>query len=128
GRLITLDNVVGDYITLDLGRGHFAVYAHLQPGSLKVKVGDRVRAGQVLALLGNSGNSDAPHLHFHLVDANSPLGAEGIPYAFEQFDQLGVAGDPDVFVAGGGWKAEAGAKPTPQRREFPLDNAVVAFP
>jgi murein DD-endopeptidase MepM/ murein hydrolase activator NlpD len=127
-RVITLDNVVGNFITLDLGHGRFAVYAHLQPGSLKVKLGDRVRAGQLLALLGNSGNSDAPHLHFHLVDANSPLGAEGIPYEFEQFDQLGVTGGPDLLDGGAPWKPEAGAKPVPRRREFPLDNAVVAFP
>lgn len=127
-RVITLDNVVGNFITLDLDHGRFAVYAHLQPGSLEVKLGDRVRAGQLLALLGNSGNSEAPHLHFHLVDANSPLGAEGIPYEFEQFDQLGVTGGPDLLDGGAPWKAEAGAKPVPRRREFPLDNAVVVFP
>jgi murein DD-endopeptidase MepM/ murein hydrolase activator NlpD len=127
-RVVTLDNVVGNFITLDLGQGRFAVYAHLQPGSLKVKLGDRVRAGQALALLGNSGNSDAPHLHFQLVDANSPLGAEGIPYEFEQFDQLGVAGGPDVLDGGAAWKPEPGARARPRHREFPLDNAVVAFP
>jgi hypothetical protein len=63
-RHITLDNLVGNYLVLDLGHGRFALYAHLQPGSLKVKLGDKVKAGQVLARLGNSGNSDAPHLHF----------------------------------------------------------------
>jgi murein DD-endopeptidase len=53
-RAITLDNVFGDYVTPDLGKGHFALYAHLQPGNLRVKLGDTVKAGQVLALLGNS--------------------------------------------------------------------------
>jgi hypothetical protein len=96
------------------GKARFAVYAHLQPGSLKVKLGDRVRAGQALALLGNSGNSDAPHLHFQLVDANSPLGAEGIPYEFEQFDQPGVAGGPDVLDGGaaGNTTGHAASGPT----------------
>jgi hypothetical protein len=79
-RAITLDNVVGNYLIFDLGQGRFALYAHLQPGSLRVKLGDKVKAGDALARLGNSGNSDAPHLHFHLMDANSPLGAEGLPY------------------------------------------------
>ena len=79
-RAITLDNVVGNYVVLDLGPRHFALYAHVQPGSLKVKVGAQVKTGQVLALLGNSGNCDAPHLHFHLMDANSTLGGEGTPY------------------------------------------------
>src|SRR5262249_17899379 len=63
-RHITLDNVVGNHLILDLGHGRFALYAHLIPGSLKVKLGDEVKAGQVLAHLGNSGNSDGPHLHF----------------------------------------------------------------
>jgi murein DD-endopeptidase len=72
-RTITIDNAVGNYVILDLGRGRFALYAHLQPGSLRVKVGDKVSAGQVLARLGNSGNSDEPHLHFQLMDSNSPL-------------------------------------------------------
>ena len=80
GRAITLENVFGNCLMLDHGHRQFALYAPLQPGSLKVKVGDKVNGGQVLALLGSSGNSDAPHLHFHLIDSNSPMGAEGIPY------------------------------------------------
>ena len=57
----------------------YPVYAHLQPGSLRVKLGDKVRRGQTLGLVGNSGNSTEPHLHFHITDANSPLGSEGLP-------------------------------------------------
>ncbi len=53
------------------------MYAHLQPGSLRVKFGDKVKAGQVLGLVGNTGNSSEPHLHFQLMNANSPLGSEG---------------------------------------------------
>ncbi len=82
---ITLDTVGGNHVVLDLGNGTFALYAHFQPGSLKVKVGDKVKAGQLLGLVGNSGNSTEPHLHFQLMDAGSPLGAEGIPYAFPKF-------------------------------------------
>src|SRR5262249_42152682 len=57
---ITLETLGGNYVLVDLGEGHFAFYAHLQPRSLRVQVGDPVQRGQVLALLGNSGNSDAP--------------------------------------------------------------------
>src|SRR5688572_10345178 len=60
---ITLETIGGNYIVVDLGRSRFAFFAHVQPGSLRVKVGDRVRRGQVIALLGNSGNSTEPHLH-----------------------------------------------------------------
>jgi murein DD-endopeptidase MepM/ murein hydrolase activator NlpD len=80
---ITSDTIGGNHIVLDLGGGRYAFYAHLQPGSLKVKVGDRVTRGQVIGLVGNSGNSTEPHLHFHISDGVSPLGSEGLPYILD---------------------------------------------
>ena len=74
---ITLETVAGNHVNLDLGGGVFAMYAHFQPGSIRVKVGDKVSRGQVLGLVGNSGNSSEPHLHFQLMDRNSPLASEG---------------------------------------------------
>jgi murein DD-endopeptidase len=127
-RDITLENLVGNYLILDLGHGRFALYAHLQPGSLQVKLGDKVKAGQVLARLDNSGNSDAPHLHFHLVDADSPVGAEGIPYELETFTQLGVIEDPKVLDTGKAWRPKTQEMPVLHRQEFPVDTAVVTFP
>ena len=64
-----------------------ALYAHLQPGSLRVRPGDVVQTGQVLGLVGNSGNSPAPHLHFHVMNGaggSSRLEAEGVPYTFDR--------------------------------------------
>jgi Peptidase family M23 len=58
----TVQTADGNYVVVDLGRGRFALYAHPQPGSLRVPVGDRVRTGDVLGLLGNTGNTDGPHL------------------------------------------------------------------
>jgi murein DD-endopeptidase MepM/ murein hydrolase activator NlpD len=78
---ITLETIGGNHVVLDLGGGRFAFYAHLQPGSLRVKAGERVKAGQVLGLVGNSGNSTEPHLHVHISNGISPLGSEGLPYA-----------------------------------------------
>lgn len=117
---ITLETVGGNYVVLDLGSERFAFYAHLQPGSIRVKPGDRVRRGQVLGLLGNSGNSTEPHLHFHVGDSNSPLGSEGLPYVLESFEVQGK---------GWGWKP-TGANPAVEKRrmEIPLQNAVVRFP
>ncbi|HEY8075463.1 MAG TPA: M23 family metallopeptidase [Labilithrix sp.] len=83
---ITVDNVSGNSIVLDLGGGRFAGYAHLRPGSLRVAMGDRVKRGQELALVGNSGNSGGPHLHFQVCDAPSFLVCEGTPFAFESFE------------------------------------------
>ena len=57
----------GNYVVEALDDHRFALYAHLQPGSLRVRPGDRVRRGDVLALVGNTGNSSMPHLHFHVI-------------------------------------------------------------
>ncbi len=123
---ITLDTIGGNDVILDLGEGRFAFYAHLQPGSLRVKPGDKVRRGQVLGLLGNSGNSDAPHLHLHVGDADSSLGAEGLPYVFSEFWVQGAIESADDVIAGKGWKANA----TEDHRtaEIPLENVVIRFP
>ena len=87
---IDLNTVAGNHVVVDMGGGQYAFYAHIQPGTLRVKLGDRVTRGQVLGLVGNSGNSTEPHLHFHIVDGiaagTSTLGAEGLPYALPEFD------------------------------------------
>src|SRR5215469_9612901 len=122
---ITLVTVAGNHVLLDLGGGAFAMYAHLQPGSLKVKVGDHVTTGQAIGLLGNSGNSDAPHLHFQLMDQSSPLGAEGIPFVFERFELLDRV--PKTSDLPETWKQPAGPVST-RDREAALENMVVRFP
>jgi len=88
---ITMTTVGGNYVAIDIGHGRYALYAHVQPGSLRVKVGDRVKRGQVVALLGNSGNSTEPHVHFQLADGPTFLSSEGLPYAMN-FDVLGNCG------------------------------------
>ncbi len=82
---ITYDTLAGNYIIQQLSDGHFAAYAHLRPGTLKVKVGDTVHAGDVLAHLGNAGNSSEPHLHFQVCDAPSFPASEGLPFAIDQY-------------------------------------------
>ena len=117
---ITLETVGGNHVILDLGDGHYAFYAHLQPGSLRVKQGDKVKRGQVLGLVGNSGNSTEPHLHFHISNSNSPLGSEGLPYALQSFEVEGK---------GWGWKPGSSATASEKRgMEMPLENEIVRFP
>src|SRR5687767_3906633 len=118
---ITLETVGGNFVILDIGQGRYAFYAHLRPGSLRVRVGDRVRKGQALGLVGNSGNSTEPHLHFHLADANTPLGAEGIPYVHESFDVLGTC----TGILSG---CSRNATPQRRQREMPLANMIIRFP
>lgn len=123
---VTLETVAGNYVVLNLGNGQYALYGHLQPQSLKVKPGDKVKAGQVLGLVGNSGNSDLPHLHFHLADAAAPLGAEGLPYVFKTLDLQGVVASQTELVKGG---FKPGAAPVGKHPlETPVQNAVVVFP
>jgi len=124
---ITLETTAGNYVFLDLGDNRFALYAHLQT-SIRVKVGDRVRRGQVLGLLGNSGNSDAPHLHFHIVDGNSPLGAEGVPFVFESYEVLEILKDYGIISRDNGWVPQPGAIIEKRKKEMPLENMIIRFP
>ena len=117
---ITLETIGGNHVIIDLGSGRYAFYAHLQPGKVPVKVGDKVKRGQSVGLVGNSGNSTEPHLHFHISDANSPLGSDGLPYIFASFEVQGN---------GWGWKP-AGPNAGAEKRtnQMPLENEVVRFP
>jgi hypothetical protein len=75
--------VIGEAVILDHGNGEYSVYAHLRPGSLVVKTGDRVKAGHTLGRLGSSGNSTEPHLHFQVCDAPSGVSCAGIVPTFD---------------------------------------------
>jgi hypothetical protein len=75
----------GNIVVIDIGQGNYAFYAHMKPGSIKVKAGDKVSKGQIIGEVGNSGNTSSPHLHMHISDSPSPLGADGKPYVFDSF-------------------------------------------
>jgi hypothetical protein len=117
----------GNHVVVAMGGGRYAFYAHMQPGSVRVKVGQRVRPGDVLGLLGNSGNSNAPHLHFQLMDGPSPLGAEGLPYRFSSYTAEGTLTNAPQFFALGAQAKLAGAPRGPARGELPLNLQVVDF-
>jgi len=82
---LRLDQYAGNHIVQDLGDGHYALYAHIKTGAVKVKVGDRLTAGQVIGSVGNTGNTDAPHLHFHVMSTPDPLRSNGLPFVFNEF-------------------------------------------
>ena len=103
-----------------MGPGVFALYAHIAPGQVTVHVGQQVRAGQVIGELGNSGNSTAPHLHFHLMNGPSPLTSQGIPFEFRTYTLLAQPG------AGGDIAPEK--PPLVLHDSYPLYNTVIGFP
>lgn len=129
-KTITLENVDGNHIVEDLGGSVYAFYAHLKKDSILVKPGQRIRKGQVLAHLGNSGNTSAPHLHFHLMDGPSVLGSNGIPYTFEK---LALAGqipsiNDDVDLGTVDFQRDLFPQPQLRQQQFPMDLAIIDFP
>ncbi|MCV2369348.1 M23 family metallopeptidase [Roseateles oligotrophus] len=82
---ITMENLGGNRVVVQLHNGQFAQYAHLQAGSVKVKQGQQLVRGQLIGLVGNSGDSRVPHLHFQLTNQPDLFASEGLPYVIEQF-------------------------------------------
>ena len=127
---ITIETVDGNHVVLDLGGGRFAFYAHMQKNSIKVRPGDAVKKGAVLGKLGNTGNTSAPHLHFHIMDRPSPMAADGIPYLIDAFDfsgQVEIAAFEAAPALAGDWGKGRIAKPEPRQREFPLNLNIINF-
>lgn len=83
---------VGDAVVLDHDGNEYSVYAHLVPGSITVKPGDRVAAGQAIGWLGSSGNSTEPHLHFQVCDRPSVVSCAGIIPTFDAIRILNADG------------------------------------
>jgi hypothetical protein len=125
---VSLRNAGGNYVVVDMGDGRGAFYAHLQPNSITVHEGQPVHQGQVLGLLGNSGNSDVPHLHFHVMDGPDPLGSNGLPYVFRSFDGVGVVTDIDAMLEGMPATIDPFKLSGSYVKQLPLDTQLVNFP
>lgn len=100
-----IKNVTGNHIIIKCGEETYAFLAHLQKGSIEVVEGQDIKKGDFLGRVGHSGNSTAPHLHFHLMDNPDLYSAKGIPCAFNQYqvfkngkwvlEQNGIPSDKD---------------------------------
>lgn len=114
---VTPKRAAGNHVIIKHGPRHFALYAHMKPGSVRVKRGQRVRAGQIIGRVGSSGNSDAPHLHFHVADRPSPLGADGRPYVYSRYWLQGRVRGEDEIV----WFD----RKRPRRNSLPMGDTII---
>jgi hypothetical protein len=128
---ISLDAADGNSIILDLGQHRYAVYAHMQPQSIKVRQGESVKRGQTIGLVGNSGNSVAPHLHFQVSDAPESLSSNGLPYEIDDFQVSGKTPGTEAFDEAEGKGTPLAITPiSPVLRAkdaMPLDQLVISF-
>ena len=127
-----IDNVTGNHVIIDMGNGVYVVYAHLAPDSVVVEVGDEVEVGDKLALVGNTGNTDAPHLHIHAMDRNHVVASNPIPFTFASFDLLGTYGDldtllPEPFGEVGPADPELLEEPEARTDQYPLELDILEF-
>ena len=75
--------ILGNYVIIDHNNGEFSLYGHMSEGTLTVEVGDDVKQGQVIGRVGNTSNSEGPHLHFHLMDSKDFQTGNGLPVMFK---------------------------------------------
>jgi hypothetical protein len=111
----------GNNVVERIAPHRYAIYAHMQPGSVRVARGQHLKTGQRIGRLGNSGNTTAPHLHFGIYDGRSPVTSNSVPFAIKRYTFQGNAGGntPGQITLTG--------KPRRERRSEPLINAVTKF-
>ena len=122
----------GNHVVIDIGDGRYVFYAHLAPGSVTVKEGDRVCSGQQIGRLGNTGSSTGPHLHVHVSDSVSALDADGLPYVISGFQFRGqippLETEAFALVEAGKPLPVVPGTPQPRTDQLPMGRDVVDFP
>jgi murein DD-endopeptidase len=116
----------GNYICLKISENEFVFYEHLKPGSMRVAPGQSVKRGSVIALLGFTGQTTGPHLHLHIANDSSPLGSEGIPFVFENFEFLGSYDNFEDFGRSP-WTPLGDEHAKKRKKERPPPNSVIKF-
>ena len=92
----------GNIVTLRHQRGgvtEYSSYGHLQAGSVRVAVGDTVKRGQIIAGVGDTGDSAAVHLHFQINAEANAFMSESLPFEFTDLERVMGGFDPGQFVS-----------------------------
>ena len=124
----TAQELLGNHVVIDIGGGRFTFYAHLKPGSVRVRVGEHIARSQTIGLLGNSGNTDAPHLHFHVMDGPSPLASNGLPFRFRSFNSEGAVTTDIEHLQDGATALITPALVGAHQDHMPLEYHLLSFP
>jgi hypothetical protein len=128
---MSLAEIEGNHVVIDHGDGFFTFYGHLAPSSVQVAVGDTVTAGEQIGRVGDSGGSQAPHLHFHVVDTANPSAGNGFPFTFDRFDLAGQADFThllEVIAGDAAYASRDSLTPEPRENEMPMSYTIVDFP
>ncbi|MFZ0835542.1 MAG: M23 family metallopeptidase [Mycobacterium sp.] len=125
---LPLEQYAGNRVIQDIGGGNFVLYAHLQTGSVKVEAGDRLTTGQMLAAVGNTGNTDAPHLHFQLMSTPDPLRSNGIPFVFDEFRLDSRIAPTAEETSDAPVQMQHGVPPGDRSYRMPLNGDVMTYP
>jgi hypothetical protein len=125
-------DTVGNHVIIEVKPGTYLLYAHMKPGSIRVKVGDRVKVGQQIGLIGTTGNSTTPHLHFQLLTKPTFFPSDSQPYVFEKFELVGheterIWDDNLGLQPNGTIPVKPAVNPGPRENAMPLDRDVVRF-
>ena len=129
GSAFTTETTLGNNIGLKLRGGQYALYAHLRRGSIRVRPGQRVRRGQLLGRVGNSGQTGGSHLHFQLNDGKSPVASDSPPFVLRQFTLTGTVTNVEEFLTGAAnADVQRLQRPSARRGQLPLHATVVRFP
>jgi len=128
GSTFTTQTTLGNNVGLKLRDGRYALYAHLKAGSILVRPGQRVRSGQMLARVGNSGETGGSHLHFQINDGPTPVTSDGLPFVFKRFTFTGIVTNIPEVLTGANADVRKLRPPSPRRGQLPLHATVVRFP
>ena len=132
-RGVTELNATGNSVIEDIGGQHYVLYAHFRNGSIpkRIVAGTRLRRGERIGEVGNTGSSTAPHLHFQVMDRPSALNAIGLPFVFDrqvlQGRVSGTAVDTNERYEAGDKLTVVRGSPVLEVNQMPAESQVFRF-